>query len=53
VGVAGLVVPMVPARGFIYVMKEWAYAGFAINLVSAITAHLCCEGLLDIDVDRA
>src|SRR5271168_5180801 len=40
VGVAVLAVPMVPARGFIYVMKEWAYAGFAINLVSAIIAHL-------------
>src|SRR5580658_1188016 len=40
VGVAVLVVPMVPTRGFLYVMKEWAYAGFAINLVSAIIAHL-------------
>ena len=40
VGVAVLAVPMVPARGFISVMKEWAYAGFAINLVSAIIAHL-------------
>jgi hypothetical protein len=35
VGVAALVVPMVPAR-----FKEWAYAGFAINLVSALIAHL-------------
>jgi hypothetical protein len=35
VGVAVLLVPMVPAR-----VKEWAYAGFAINLVSAILAHL-------------
>jgi len=34
VGVAVLLVPMVPAR-----IKEWAYAGFAINLVSAIIAH--------------
>ncbi len=33
-GVAVLLVPMVPAR-----LKEWAYAGFAINLVSAIIAH--------------
>jgi hypothetical protein len=40
VGVAVLVVPMVPSRGFLYVMKEWAYAGFAINLVSAMIAHL-------------
>jgi len=40
VGVAVLLIPMVPARGFISVTKEWAYAGFAINLVSAIIAHL-------------
>jgi hypothetical protein len=40
VGVAVLVVPMVPSRGFSYMIKEWAYAGFAINLVSAIIAHL-------------
>jgi hypothetical protein len=33
-GVAALLIPMVPAR-----LKEWAYAGFAINLVSAIVAH--------------
>jgi putative oxidoreductase len=39
-GVAALLVPMVPARGVIYVIKEWAYAGFAINLVSALIAHL-------------
>jgi len=40
VGVAVLLIPMVPGRGVIYVMKEWAYAGFAINLVSAIIAHI-------------
>ena len=34
-GVAVLLVPSFPAR-----LKEWAYAGFAINLVSAIIAHL-------------
>jgi putative oxidoreductase len=34
-GVAALLIPMVPAR-----VKEWAYAGFAINLVSAVIAHL-------------
>jgi putative oxidoreductase len=34
-GVAALLVPMVPAR-----FKEWAYAGFAINLISALIAHL-------------
>jgi hypothetical protein len=33
-GVVALLVPMVPAR-----VKEWAYAGFAINLVSALIAH--------------
>jgi putative oxidoreductase len=40
VGVAALLMPMIPARGVIYVIKEWAYAGFAINLVSALIAHL-------------
>ena len=39
-GVAALLIPMFPARGAIYVIKEWAYAGFAINLVSALIAHL-------------
>jgi len=34
-GVAVLLIPIVPAR-----LKEWAYAGFAINLVSAVIAHL-------------
>jgi hypothetical protein len=34
-GAAALLIPMVPAR-----VKEWAYAGFAINLVSALIAHL-------------
>lgn len=34
-GVAALLIPMVPAR-----LKEWAYAGFAITLVSALMAHL-------------
>ncbi len=33
-GVAALLIPVVPAR-----LKEWAYAGFAINLVSALIAH--------------
>lgn len=33
-GVAALLIPMVPAR-----VKEWAYAGFAITLVSALIAH--------------
>jgi hypothetical protein len=34
-GVAALLIPMVPMR-----LKEWAYAGFAITLVSALIAHL-------------
>ncbi len=34
-GIAALLIPMVPAR-----LKEWAYAGFAITLVSALIAHL-------------
>ncbi len=34
-GVVALLVPMAPAR-----LKEWAYAGFAITLVSALIAHL-------------
>ena len=34
-GVVALIIPMVPAR-----LKEWAYAGFAINLISALITHL-------------
>jgi hypothetical protein len=34
-GLAILLVPLVPTR-----LKEWAYAGFAITLVSALIAHL-------------
>jgi putative oxidoreductase len=34
-GVLVLLIPAVPAR-----LKEWAYAGFAINLISALIAHL-------------
>ena len=33
-GVVVLLIPSFPAR-----VKEWAYAGFAINLVSALIAH--------------
>ena len=33
-GVVALLIPMVPAR-----LKEWAYAGFAINLISALITH--------------
>jgi hypothetical protein len=41
-GVAALLLPpIVPARGsFLYTLKEWAYAGFGINLISALIAHL-------------
>ncbi|HEY2470310.1 MAG TPA: DoxX family protein [Terracidiphilus sp.] len=39
VGVAVLLLPIRPARVNIRI-KEWAYAGFAINLVSAIIAHV-------------
>src|SRR5437764_13058333 len=34
-GLAALLLPIVPAR-----LKEWAYAGFAFTLVSALLAHL-------------
>ncbi len=34
-GLVAIVLPMVPHR-----VKEWAYAGFAFTLVSAIIAHL-------------
>ena len=34
-GVLALLLPGVPAR-----VKEWAYAGFAINLLSALMAHI-------------
>lgn len=33
-GIAVLLIPFIPAR-----VKEWAYAGFAITLVSALIAH--------------
>ena len=33
-GVSALLIPAVPSR-----LKEWAYAGFAFNLVSALIAH--------------
>jgi len=38
VGAAALLIPMRPARLNAWI-KEWAYAGFAINLVSAVLAH--------------
>lgn len=39
VGVLALLIPFKPARLNTWI-KEWAYAGFAINLVSAVIAHL-------------
>ncbi len=39
-GVAALLIPWVPAR-----LREWAYAGFAINLVSAMIAHLAIRDI--------
>jgi hypothetical protein len=34
-GLAALLIPIIPAR-----LKEWAYAGFAITLISALIAHV-------------
>lgn len=34
-GLAAVLLPWIPAR-----VKEWAYAGFAITLVSAVIAHV-------------
>lgn len=34
-GVLALLIPFIPVR-----LKEWAYAGFAFNLVSALVAHI-------------
>ena len=31
--------PLGPSRTLLYTLKEWAYAGFALNLVSALIAH--------------
>src|SRR5579875_2651848 len=33
-GALTLLIPAIPAR-----LKEWAYAGFAFNLISALIAH--------------
>jgi hypothetical protein len=37
-GVLAILIPAVPAR-----FKEWAYAGFLINLVSALIAHFSIQ----------
>jgi len=39
-GALALILPMVPAR-----VKEWAYAGFAIVLISACISHTAVDGL--------
>jgi len=39
-GAFALILPMVSNH-----IKEWAYAGFAITFVSAITAHITVEGM--------
>jgi len=41
-GAVALLLPMVPAR-----LKEWAYAGFAITLVSALMAHFAAGDGVD------
>jgi len=40
VGALVLILPMIPAR-----IKEWAYAGFAITLISACIAHWVTDGI--------
>lgn len=37
-GVLTLLIPLAPAR-----LKEWAYAGFAFNLISALIAHFSID----------
>ena len=38
-GVAALLAPVAPR------LKEWAYAGFGITLVSAVVAHTAVDGV--------
>lgn len=40
IGALILILPMVPAR-----VKEWAYAGFAITMISACIGHWAVDGL--------
>lgn len=35
-----LILPMIPAR-----LKEWAYVGFGITFISAMTGHLVIDGI--------
>jgi hypothetical protein len=39
-GAVCLLIPQVPSR-----VKEWAYAGFAFNLISAFVSHWFVDGL--------
>lgn len=38
-GSLALLIPMVPAR-----LKEWAYAGFTFNIISAVYSHVSVDG---------
>ena len=39
-GALALILPMIPAR-----LKEWAYAGFGITMISAFIGHAVIDGL--------
>ena len=39
-GGLALIIPSIPAR-----MKEWAYAGFGFNFISASVAHAAVDGI--------
>lgn len=39
-GAIALILPMIPAR-----IKEWAYFGFAINMLSAFIGHAAVDGI--------
>lgn len=38
-GALALIIPAIPAR-----IKEWAYAGFAVSMISAFIAHVSVDG---------
>ena len=40
IGISALVIPKIPAR-----VKEWAYAGFAIDFIFAIISHGSVDGI--------
>lgn len=39
-GALALIIPQIPAR-----IKEWAYAGFTFNMISAFISHWAIDGL--------